>query len=683
MDVFFGVKFFDTGIIQKISTWLHHRARANHLMGEYPVRKIHILIVALSVVLILIGQHIAAQGERVLKVGVLKSAPPYAFIHPKTRVARGFAVDLAILLSHEMKTEIEFYAMDDWCLINELKKGKLDFISGLMIPPGSEPGISLIQTGIKIEGKLFVNTANVTITCDRDLPGTIMALEKERDISNIVADTSSIQFSYTDSHLESLLQVNENKAQVYISDNRLTSLYFIQKNRLENIKEVGMPLGSAPLALAVRADNTELLSNISLAMGKVYEKESLSTIKEKWFGHNIEVIEWEIFREIFLKVMLGVGSVIVLVLLWTFSLKKKVNQVTADLKQSEEKYRDLIESSPEMIHLISTEGSIKLANKNAYKTLGFDERRMLRFNFADLVIQEQRDEAKQFVHSVFEKGFNHKEFVFRDDADCKIPMEVVATTISQNKQSQPQACCFSRDLTERKFLEEGLLQTERLATMGRMASGIAHEINNPLGIILANAEDIMDNNLANDSLREGLESIERNAIRAGKIVENLLTITRPKPIRMETFDLHNTITESLEFLVQKLKKRHIEVKKQFCNLPLKLNGDKNLFQHLLLNLIINSIEAIEDKGVITIHTEVVEKNGSKSVRLDVEDTGIGIPAEDIPKLFDPFFTARKQKGFGLGLFIAQQAANIHRGTISVKNRKEKGTIMTVELPVSQ
>jgi signal transduction histidine kinase len=298
----------------------------------------------------------------------------------------------------------------------------------------------------------------------------------------------------------------------------------------------------------------------------------------------------------------------------------------------------------------------------------------------DLVTPDQRDDLRKFVEDVFHDGFGQKEFVFRAKTGKEINMEMVATTVGGLDGLEALACCFSRDMTDRKRLEEDLIQSDRLAIMGQMAAGIAHEINNPLGIILANAEDAIGNHLDAQSTRESLESIERNAVRAGKTIEDLLSFTRPHPPERVSIDLPQLIDESLSFLKQKLKQKKIKVEKSFPDDPVVILGDENLLQQLLINLLLNSTQAMQHGGKLMIRVAVHQNGKDGRITLEVEDTGAGIPDNDLPKIFDPFFTSRKEKGFGLGLFTSRIIVEKHQGTLSAKSELGRGTVMTVEMP---
>jgi signal transduction histidine kinase len=260
---------------------------------------------------------------------------------------------------------------------------------------------------------------------------------------------------------------------------------------------------------------------------------------------------------------------------------------------------------------------------------------------------------------------------------------MVATMVEWGQDAEGLVCCFSRDLNERKRLEENLLYSERLAVMGQMTAGIAHEINNPLGIILTNAEDILNHDLDAEDLNESLKSIERNALRAGKIIEDLLSFTRPSPLDRTAIDMPQLIDESLFYLKHRIKKKNIRVDKHHDSAPAVFYGDEKLVQQLLINLILNAVQAVGKEGRITIRTKIIGENGGRKFHFDLEDNGVGIREEDIDQIFDPFFTVRKEGGFGLGLFISKIIVDKHSGDIVISSRPDKGTKVSIEFPAGE
>jgi PAS domain S-box-containing protein len=351
------------------------------------------------------------------------------------------------------------------------------------------------------------------------------------------------------------------------------------------------------------------------------------------------------------------------------------------LQLSEKRYRELFESSPDMIALVNREGDCLLVNQRVQDLLGYEPEEMVSFAMTDLVDEAYRSNMNDFILQVFENGEANEIFKVHDKKGLEIYLEVVARIFQYDIDDRQMACFICRDITHRKRLEEELIQTERMAVMGHMAAGLAHEINNPLGIILANTEEVLYGGNELQSGKACLKAIERNAERAAKIIENLLSFTRPGTSKKVQADAIPLIEEAIFFLRQKLKKANIRVETNYETPRLMCYVDENQFQQMVINLMLNSIEAMPDGGMLTTSLKTDLNREESMLVLTIEDNGPGIPEKELSKVFNPFFTARKRKGFGLGLFITKGIVENHRGTISAVSRDGAGTTMRVELPI--
>jgi PAS domain S-box-containing protein len=555
-----------------------------------------------------------------------------------------------------------------------LSEGSIDYV---ISERPADRSLQSLDLPIVVERKFFVHKDRVTITCVRDLrSGHKIVLLKGSELERLLPSDRGIVLLYADTQANAIAMVEMRQADAFLSPNAVSTTYYIQKQNIVNIKEVGLPLETQPLAVTVLKSNIPLLTQLSVSYGKIAEKKNFDLIRAKWFGQSAPLANLEPY----LKAILFALGIFVLALfasfVWNRSLKKSVQTVSGELKRSEEKYRDLIESSPEMIHLISPVGTIRLSNKIAAQRLGYDRNEQL--SLVDLAAFEQRESLVSFITNVFATGHGTAEFTFLNRNGERMEVEMTATMFVDPQSADSLACCFSRDVSERKRLEEELMQSERLAIMGQMTAGIAHEINNPLGIILGNTEELLT--MCQGEMRENLEAIERNALRAAKFIDDLLTFTRPTPTEKVSFELVESVEEALLLCKQQLRQKGIEVRKEFLNEQIWIEGDANQIQQVVVNLLLNSIQAIEGKGAITIRLGKIGSNGTEQIDLEITDTGTGIHGNDLPKIFDLFYTARKNKGFGLGLFICKRIVDKHNGTISAQSTLGEGTIIGIHLP---
>jgi two-component system, NtrC family, sensor kinase len=230
-----------------------------------------------------------------------------------------------------------------------------------------------------------------------------------------------------------------------------------------------------------------------------------------------------------------------------------------------------------------------------------------------------------------------------------------------------------------KEMQDSLIQSEKLASLGKMAAGIAHEINNPLTSILINSHLLLEKPNDDPYTKESLNLITEETSRCSSIVKGLLEFSRQSPPKKEPADINRLIANTSTLLENQFKFQNIEVKKDFDpNLP-NVKIDTGKIKQVLWNLMINAAEAMPDGGKLTIATSLSEKQ--KHIVIKITDTGKGIPKDNINKLFDPFFTT-KESGSGLGLAVTYGIIQQHQGSIKANSKVGQGTTFTVVLPIS-
>ena len=222
------------------------------------------------------------------------------------------------------------------------------------------------------------------------------------------------------------------------------------------------------------------------------------------------------------------------------------------------------------------------------------------------------------------------------------------------------------------------LQTEKLAALGRMAAGIAHEINNPLTGILLYSSNLVKKVPPEGAVKEGLDVIIHETIRCRSIIQELLEFARDKEPEKVPANINDIIIRALSILENEFRLQHIKIEKQLSSDLPDILLDVNQMQQIFINLLLNAIEAIDEEGGITVQSEL--DPAKKLIKIEVADTGCGIPPENINQIFEPFFSTKK-KGTGLGLSVSYGIIQNHHGQILVKSQPQKGTCFTIELPV--
>ena len=237
---------------------------------------------------------------------------------------------------------------------------------------------------------------------------------------------------------------------------------------------------------------------------------------------------------------------------------------------------------------------------------------------------------------------------------------------------------FNKMTTNLEKSQKQIIQSEKLASLGRLAAGVAHEINTPLTNISNSAQILMRKMDEDDPKKERLEVIEENIDVATKIVRGLLEFARqPKP-KFEDVEIDELLTRTLKMLKYQFKNIKIDVNLDI-DLP-SILGDPGQLQQVFINILSNSCQAMQDGGELSIFI----RKSEAFVEIEVKDTGHGIPKENISKIFDPFFTSREYgEGTGLGLFISLGIIEKHNGRIDVKSKIGKGTTVIIKLPMGK
>jgi two-component system, NtrC family, sensor kinase len=245
---------------------------------------------------------------------------------------------------------------------------------------------------------------------------------------------------------------------------------------------------------------------------------------------------------------------------------------------------------------------------------------------------------------------------------------------------------FNRMTKELEYHQEQLLQSGKIAAIGTLTAGIAHELNNPINNIMLTAEFIKED-LSQLHDKEGEEMIQDilvQAQRASEIVRNLLDFSRAEQPEREPLDIAQVIRDTIKLVQNQLTLSGVEIEWRLPDsLPI-INGDPKALQQVFLNLFINAIQAMKEGGILTIRAHPGSGENGHELRVDVADTGSGIEAEDVQHVFEPFFTTKEVgRGTGLGLSVSYGIVQKHGGHIEVKSKKGVGSTFTVVLPVEE
>ena len=262
--------------------------------------------------------------------------------------------------------------------------------------------------------------------------------------------------------------------------------------------------------------------------------------------------------------------------------------------------------------------------------------------------------------------------------------DLKAARDQREKWTQTLEAEIAKKTEEIKKTHESLMQTEKLASLGRMAAGVAHEINNPLTGVVTFAHLLKKGFPPDSQEAQDIDIIIEQSERCSKIIKNLLTFARATPSEKGNVSINDVLSRTI-FMVQNQEKfHHIKFKINLEDSPFIIAGDSSQFQQIFLNMFINAADAMGERGNITVATRTISENGKPYVEIEFTDEGTGIDEKYLPKLFEPFFTTKPVgKGTGLGLSVSHGIVKHFGGYIKVKSEVGKGTSFFVRLPLPE
>ena len=358
-----------------------------------------------------------------------------------------------------------------------------------------------------------------------------------------------------------------------------------------------------------------------------------------------------------------------------------------EIRKSEKKYREIFNNIPNPIFVLDRELRIIDCNDMVFGVYGYSKEDILRKPFTDLF---EREENRDFAGEIRNADtMNQVRHITRDGRVIYVNIRVSPSEYL----GQEAFLVTTSDITKRLLAEQQLIQASKMATLGEMATAIAHELNQPLSVMKTASSFIAKKISKSEPIKEETlqtlaEEIDSHVDRASRIINHLREFGRKSEVEREKVDINDAVERSLAIFMQQLKLREIEVEKDFQeNLPPVL-ANNNRLEQVFINLLINARDAIEDKCEKLGHT--IEKKiflktrlRQGKVRIEVADTGSGIPKPLLEKIFEPFFTTKRVgRGTGLGLSISYGIIQDYEGTIKVETRENEGSDFIITLPVS-
>ncbi|HVM32044.1 MAG TPA: ATP-binding protein [bacterium] len=386
-------------------------------------------------------------------------------------------------------------------------------------------------------------------------------------------------------------------------------------------------------------------------------------------------------------------------------LAQQADASTSKLLETNRRLKSLLEYHHCVLSSLKTgvivaqmDGTVRTFNAGARQITGFVEAEMADQKLEDL------PEALAPVARALEVTLREQKGCLQEHLELKttrsesIPVTLETSVLKGGNGQMLGAIATLKDMTLLHQMETQLLRAERLSALGEMAAGVAHEIKNPLNAIQG-FSNRLSAKITDPSLKKYADIIVEEVRRMDTTINDVLEYSRPDRVAKEPADVHKILEETLAFLSEKLEKARVEVKREFSADFPKVGLDLVKMRQVILNLVLNAVQAMDKGGCLTLKTGVVEgvvprADGGQNEALifqqlflrqkmaviSIEDTGCGIPKENMSKLFHPFFTT-KITGTGLGLSICNKIISSHGGTLDVRSTVGKGSVFMIYLPL--
>lgn len=594
--------------------------------------------------------------KEILRYTLEKNAPPFSFKDSQTGLYKGFVVDYASALSIELNSDIEFLPMNWKEAIENVASGEAD-ITELYDSDERKKLLDFTQSLYSLKVIIITRKDQHDIKVPKDLTGHKIAIESA-DYSNefIKNHIPDVEIINTDDYLEALHKLLNKEVDAITGDEPIMIHFTKNLGVEEELNILNDPLCEIDICLGVKKNNTELVNILNKGILNLKKSNFATKIQQKWYGlsalTNKDRIPIQImfFLIIFLILM---ATIALLSSIWSYILKNQVNARTEELDKSKNDLQKIFDTISNYLIIVNDTGYIENLNKSYLNWIQKEKYDIIGKNYKSLPLLNIIDiDNMSSNNEIIYKGRYYKYY------------------INSFEYEKNKILISIQDNTNEIISSKQLVHQNKMIAIGQLASGLAHEIRNPLGII-RNYCYVLKSKLSeqDEIIKESISSIESAILRASKIVENQLNFSRTNTSNQKLVILKDTIED-----IVILEKKSIADKKIKlcidCDDTIRFYTKIESFTHIILNLLSNAIDSVTQEGIITIKCYKYNKN----LYINLTDNGYGIKQEDLEHIFNPFFTTKKVgKGTGLGLYIVYSELQKINGDINVESSIGQGT----------
>jgi two-component system sensor histidine kinase EvgS len=642
-------------------------------------------------------------SQRRLVIGGDHNYPPFEFLDDDGRPS-GYSVELARAIAQEVGLDIEI-KLGPWSKIREqLANGEIDAVSGMVYSPERNLIFDFTPPHSVIHNVSVIRKGEGTPPSTvEDLKGKRIVIQRG-DIMDDFAEQNglSAMVSRVDSQEDALRKLSEGEYDCTLVS-RSGAYYWIKKKGWRNLEIGKHALISPEYSFAVRKHNKPLLAQLTEGLQILNETGEYKRIHDKWMGVYKEDKDslLELLRKVAM-ILIPLLLLLLVALLWSWSLRKKVASTTHKLLEREIKYRLLAENTIDVIWTMSLDLEITYVNPAVFWLTGQHPEEWIGTKLSEHCDAFHFAQIRSIITREMESVSGKRGVIFEteilDKSKQPIPVEIHGKIIFDANGSPVSLQGVTRDIRERKRAEfesqkltNQLQQAMKMEAIGRLAGGIAHDFNNLLTGITGNIQLSLMELTPGTPLHDTLSDVAHAADSAATLTRQLLAFSRKQLIEPKTLNLNDLIS-GLQKLLSRLIREDVELQTVLQEPLSSVKADSGQFEQILINLAINARDAMPNGGKLIIETADVvlddaycQKHPHASpgnyVRLAVSDTGTGMTEDVKSHVFEPFFTTKpKGLGTGLGLATIYGAVKQAGGTIEVYSEVDLGTTFKIYLP---
>lgn len=594
------------------------------------------------------------------------NSPPLRFYDSDTDQYKGIVIDYLTALAIELETEIVFEPMVWGEALEALKRGDTDICD--MYPSKKRSEVYLFSDPVYYQrGIILVSKEEENIKDYTDLKSRKVAIQNG-DYANefLRTNVSGVVYVFGNDYEENIKRLINGEVDAVVGDEPVISYFMGLYDMADSYKIVETPLYELPSVFSLPLNEKRMQGIINKGIYALNKKNIMNKIQQKWFGISTP-IDYDNSVKKFTYFIIGVGLIssmlIMFVIIWNLELQKAVDIQTKALQISHNNLQTILDGVNQLIVVVGSDLSVLSGNVHFYRFFGISDP-LSNYSLYNLLpgLNLKTREMWFENHESSEQIIKGRNFMVRP------------YSVQYENADQETILLMLEDITDKKINEAKMLQENKMAAVGQLATGVAHEIRNPLGLI-RNYGYVLKRNLQDEKIvAQAINVIEESVDKASSIIDNLLNFSRLSDDTKKHVNLKNML-ENIVSLNQKMMNRHnLRCKLILENLEIFIQEEA--LKHVLVNLINNAIDAMPHDGQLTI----CMRENKQGPCIYVIDTGIGMTKEVMSKLYNPFFTTKNiGEGTGLGLYIAYNEMEKLGGSLNVVSKLGKGTTFKLQL----